>query len=143
MLLWVASVTVPGPALMRGSRSFWWCAAARLQAVWRAVLSAGGGAWWVGLLPGVGATNPDHILLNPGFQNLAGHRNSEKGMVTAPSPLNAAALSAEPVVYSSGKVFLAMIVTLGQKLGAPEATPEHSAKDSKNIVEQRFEYSNE
>ena len=43
-------------------------------------------------------------------------------MVTAPNPLNAAALGAEPVVYYSGKVFLALIVTLGQKLGAPEAT---------------------
>ena len=64
-------------------------------------------------------------------------------MVTAPNPLNAAALGAEPVVYSSVKVFLAMIVTLGQKLGAPEASPEHSAKDSKNIFERRFEYSNE
>ena len=64
-------------------------------------------------------------------------------MVTAPNPLNAAALGAGPVVYYSGKVFLAMIVTLGQKLGAPEATPEHSAKDSKNIFERRFEYSNE
>ena len=64
-------------------------------------------------------------------------------MVTAPNPLNAAAVGAEPVVYYSGKVFLAMIVTLGQKLGAPEATPEHSAKDSKNIFERRFEYSNE
>ena len=56
MLLWVAPVTVPGPALMRGSRWFWWCAEARLRAVWRAVLLAGGGAWWVGLLRGVGAT---------------------------------------------------------------------------------------
>ena len=64
-------------------------------------------------------------------------------MVTAPNLLNAAALGAEPVVYYSGKVFLAMIVTLGQKLDAPEATPEHSAKDSKNIFERRFEYSNE
>ena len=36
-----------------------------------------------------------------------------------------------------------MIVTLGQKLGAPEATPEHTAKDSKNIFERRFEYSSE
>ena len=60
-------------------------------------------------------------------------------MVTAPNPLHAAALGAEPVVYYSGKVFLAMIVTLGQKLGAPEATPEHSANDSKNIFEGRFE----
>ena len=49
VLLWVASVTVPGPALMRGSRWFWWCAAACLRAAWRAVLSAGGGAWWAGL----------------------------------------------------------------------------------------------
>ena len=64
-------------------------------------------------------------------------------MVTAPNPLNAAALGAEPVVYYSGKVFLALIVTLGQKLGAPEATTEHSAKDSKHIFERRFEYSNE
>ena len=54
--------------------------------------------------------------------------------MTAPNPLNAAALGAEPVVYYSGKVFLAMIVTLGQKLSAPEATPEHSAKDSKNYL---------
>ena len=64
-------------------------------------------------------------------------------MVTAPNPLNAAALGAEPVVYYSGKVFLALIVTLGQKLGAPEATSEHSAKDSKNIFERGIEYSNE
>ena len=64
-------------------------------------------------------------------------------MVTAPNPLNAAALVAERVLYYSEKVFLAMIVTLGQKLGAPEATPEHSAKDSKNNFERRFEYSNE
>ena len=64
-------------------------------------------------------------------------------MVTAPNPLNAAALGAEPAVYYSGKVFLAMIVTLGQKLGAPEATPEHSPKDSKNIFERRFKYSTE
>ena len=84
-----------------------------------------------------------NILLNPGIQNLAGHPNGEKGMVTAPKPLNAAALGGEPVVYYSGRVFLAMIVTLGQKLGAPEATPEHSAKDSKNIFERRFQYSNE
>ena len=64
-------------------------------------------------------------------------------MVTTPNPLNAAPLGAERVVYYSGKVFLANIVTLGQKLGAPEATPEHSAKDSKNMFERRFEYSNE
>ena len=64
-------------------------------------------------------------------------------MVTAPNSLNAAALGADPVVYHSGKVFLAMIVTLGQKLGALEATPEHSAKDSKNIFERRFECLNE
>ena len=64
-------------------------------------------------------------------------------MVTAPNPLNAAALGAEPVVYCSGKVFLALIVMLGQKLGVPEAIPEHSAKDSKNIFERRFESSNE
>ena len=64
-------------------------------------------------------------------------------MVRARNPLNAVALGAEPVVYYSGKVFLAMIVTLGQKLGAPEATPEHSAKDWKHIFERRFEYSNE
>ena len=64
-------------------------------------------------------------------------------MVTAGKPVNAASLGAEPVVYYSRKVFLAMIVTLGQKLGAPEATPEQSAKDSKNIFERRFEYSNE
>ena len=56
VLLWVASVTVPGPALMPGSRWLWWCAAARLRAVWRAVLSARGGAWRLGLLRGVGAT---------------------------------------------------------------------------------------
>ena len=43
---------------------------------------------------------------------------------------------------TSGKVFPAMIVTLGQKLGAPEAIPEQSAEDSKNIFERRFEYSN-
>ena len=64
-------------------------------------------------------------------------------MVTAPNPLNAAALGAEPVLYYSGKVLLAMIVTLRQKLGAPEATPERIAKDSDNIFEKRFEYSNE
>ena len=64
-------------------------------------------------------------------------------MVTASNPLHAAMLGAEQVVYYSGKVFLAMILTLGQMLGAPEATPEHSAKDSKNIFERRFEYSNE
>ena len=64
-------------------------------------------------------------------------------MVTAPTPVNAVALGAEPLVYYSEKVFLVMIVTLGQKLGAPEATPEHSTKDSKNIFERRFEYSNE
>ena len=40
-------------------------------------------------------------------------------------------------------MFLAIIMTLEQKLGAPEATPEHSAKDMKNIFERRFEYSNE
>ena len=61
-------------------------------------------------------------------------------MVTAPNLLHAAAPGAEPVVYYSGKVFLAMILTLGQKLGAPEANPEHSTKDSKNIFERRFEY---
>ena len=64
-------------------------------------------------------------------------------MVTAPNPLHAAASGAGPVVRYSGRVFLAMILTLEQKLGAPEATPEHSAKESKNIFEQRFEYSNE
>ena len=53
--------------------------------------------------------------MNLGIQNLADHPNGEKGMLTAPEPLNAAALGAEPVVYYSGKVFLAMIVTLGQK----------------------------
>ena len=42
-------------------------------------------------------------------------------MLTAPNPLHAAAPGAEPVVYYSGKVFLAMFLTLGQKLGAPEA----------------------
>ena len=63
--------------------------------------------------------------------------------MTAPNPLHAAALGAEPVVYYSGKVFLAMMGTPGQKLGAPEATPEHSAKDSTNIFERRFEYLNE
>ena len=63
-------------------------------------------------------------------------------MGTAPNLLNAAALGAEPVVYYSGRVFLAMIVTLGQKLGAPEAIPEHSAKDSEKIFERRFKYSN-
>ena len=46
-------------------------------------------------------------------------------------------------MYYSGKVFLAVILTLGQKLGAPEATPEHSAKHSKNIFERRFQYTNE
>ena len=46
-------------------------------------------------------------------------------------------------MYYSGKVFLAMILMLGQKSGSPEATPDHSAKDSKNIFERRFEYSNE
>ena len=64
-------------------------------------------------------------------------------MVTAPNPLHAAALGGGPVVYYSGRVFLAMVSTLGQKLGAPEATPEHSAKDSKKIFERRFECSNE
>ena len=64
-------------------------------------------------------------------------------MVTSPNPPNAAPLGAEPVVYYSGKVFLAMIVTLGQKLGAREATPEHSAKDSKKNFQRRFEYLNE
>ena len=64
-------------------------------------------------------------------------------MVTAPNLLHAAASGAGPVLYYSGRVFLAMILTLGQKSGAPEATPEHSAKDSKNIFEQRFEHSNE
>ena len=63
--------------------------------------------------------------------------------MTPPNPLNAAALGAQPVVYYSEKVFLAMIVTLGQKLPAPEATPDHSAKGSKNIFERRFHYSNE
>ena len=64
-------------------------------------------------------------------------------MVTAPNQLYVAALGAEPAVYYFGKVFLALIVRLGQKLGAPEATSEHSAKDSKNIFERRFEYSHE
>ena len=64
-------------------------------------------------------------------------------MVTAPNLLHAAVPGAEPAVYYSGRVFLAMILTLGQKLGAPEATPAHSVKDSKNIFERRFEYSNE
>ena len=54
MLLLVASVTMPGPALMRGARLFWCCAAAHLRAAWRAVLSAGRGAWWAGLLRGIG-----------------------------------------------------------------------------------------
>ena len=40
VLWWLASVTVPGPALIRGSRLFWCCAAARLRVAWRAVLSA-------------------------------------------------------------------------------------------------------
>ena len=64
-------------------------------------------------------------------------------MVTAPNPLHAAAPGAGPVVYYSGRVFLTMVLTLGQKLGAPEATPEHSAKDWNNIFERRFQYSNE
>ena len=64
-------------------------------------------------------------------------------MVTAPNPLHAAASGAGLVVYYFGRVFLAMNLTLGQKLGAPEATPEHSAKDSKNIFERRFQNSNE
>ena len=60
----------------------------------------------------------------------------------APNPLHAAVSGAGPVVYYSGRVFLAVILTLGQKLGAPEGTPEHSAKHSKNIFERRFEHSN-
>ena len=40
VLLRVASVTVPDPALMRRSRFFWCCAAARLRAALRAVLLA-------------------------------------------------------------------------------------------------------
>ena len=56
-------------------------------------------------------------------------------MVTAPNPLHAAASDAGPVVYYSERVLLAMILTPRQKLGAPEATPGHSAKDSKNIFE--------
>ena len=56
MLLWVASVTVMGPVLMSGIRLFWCGAAVRLRAAWRAVLSAEGGAWWVGFLHGVGVT---------------------------------------------------------------------------------------
>ena len=64
-------------------------------------------------------------------------------MVAAPIPLHAAASGAGPVVYYTRGLFLAMILTLRQKLGAPEATPEHSAKDSKNIFERRLEYSNE
>ena len=32
VLLWMASVIMPGPVLMRGSRLFWCCAAARLRA---------------------------------------------------------------------------------------------------------------
>ena len=64
-------------------------------------------------------------------------------MVTAPNPLHAAASGAGPVVYYSGRVILAIIFTLGQRFGAPEAPPEHSAKDSKNIFERRLEYSNE
>ena len=49
-------------------------------------------------------------------------------MVTAPNPLNAAALGAEPVVYYSRRVFLAMIMTLGQKSAAPAAIPGHRVK---------------
>ena len=64
-------------------------------------------------------------------------------MVTAPNSLHAAALAAGPVVYYSGRVFLVIIFTLGQKLGAPEAIPEHSAKDSKDTFDRRFEYWNE
>ena len=44
VFLWVASVTLPGPALMRGSRLFWCSAAACLQVT------------WAGFLRGVGAT---------------------------------------------------------------------------------------
>ena len=61
----------------------------------------------------------------------------------APNPLHAAVPGAGPVVYYSGRVSLPILLMLGQKLGAPEATPEHSAKDSKNIFERRFKYSNE
>ena len=64
-------------------------------------------------------------------------------MVTAPTLLHAVALGAGPVVYYSGRVFPAMILTRGQMLGVPEATPEHSGKNSKNIFERRFQYSNE
>ena len=78
--------------------------------------------------------------VSPGFRL---HRHHLGQAAPPPHLRNAAALGAEPVVYYSGKVFLALIVTLGQKLGAPEATPEHSAKDSKHIFERRFEYSNE
>ena len=56
VLLWVASVTVPGPVVLRGSRLFWCCAAARLRAAWRAGLSAGGVAWWAALWRGAGVT---------------------------------------------------------------------------------------
>ena len=45
VLFWVASEAVPGTALMRGSSLFWCFPAARLRAAWRALLSAGGGAW--------------------------------------------------------------------------------------------------
>ena len=72
MLLWVASVTVAGPALMRGSRWFWWCAAARLRAVWRAVLSAEGGAWWVGLFAGSGRRVGDASMPGAGGVAVAG-----------------------------------------------------------------------
>ena len=56
VLLLVVSVTLPAPVLVRGSRLFWCCAAARLRAAWRAVLLAVGGAWWADLLHGVGVT---------------------------------------------------------------------------------------
>ena len=64
-------------------------------------------------------------------------------MVTASNLLNAAALGAEPVVYYSGMVFLAEIVTLGQNWVRLKQLLSTARKDSKNIFERRFEYSNE
>ena len=59
VLFWVASVTVPGQAPMHGSRLLLCCAAARLQAAWRAVLWKGGGACWATFGVGLGRCAAD------------------------------------------------------------------------------------
>ena len=58
--------------------------------------------------------------------------------MTSPNPLHAAAPGAGPVVYYSGRVFLAMISTLGRKLGLNEDSNIRTKKNLRTRVRLRI-----